>query len=85
MWNEHCYLISPSKMNDFTIRRFNIFNMQHGSKQDTHIRIQETIYYAESRFRSILKHFGTTEINRQAWGQKLLHRELVTFIVRHIR
>ena len=32
-----------------TIQQFNLFNLQHGSNHDTHIRIQETIYYA-SRF-----------------------------------
>lgn len=52
---------------------------------DIRIRLQDIIYYAESRFRSILvdgnKDLNKRDMDRISWTQKLLHRELVGSIV----
>jgi hypothetical protein len=60
-----------------TIRRFNLFNLQNGSNHDIYVKIQETVYYAESRFLGILTDIGKADLARQSWCQKLLRRELV--------
>lgn len=52
---------------------------------EARLRLQEIIYYAESRFRSILvdlnKNQKKTDIDRLSWTQKLLHRELVSLLL----
>lgn len=71
-------------MQSTTIHRFNLFNLQHGSDHDIHVKIQEIIYYSESRFSSILHHISKADSDRQSWTQKLLQRELVTFLINFI-
>jgi hypothetical protein len=63
------------KKND--IRRFNMFNLQNESNLEIQKKIQQLLYYAESRFWSILNTFKNSDYNRNSWCQKLLHRELV--------
>ena len=56
---------------------FNPFNSgkdEYNAKRD---HIQETVYYAESRFWAILNNLEKAGQDRISWGQKLLHRELV--------
>jgi hypothetical protein len=65
----------PSEMLIVSIRRFNPFNLQHGPAIGSHARIQEIIFYAESRFRSIA--FSLTTAGH-LWTQKLLQAELVS-------
>ncbi|KAF8799290.1 hypothetical protein BYT27DRAFT_7121080 [Phlegmacium glaucopus] len=60
-----------------TIRRFNPFNLQHGSDHNLHVRIQEVIYYGESQLWSVVNDISKANVDRQAWTQKLLHRELL--------
>ena len=62
-----------------TIHRFNPFSLQHGSNHSLHVRIQEVIYYAESRFWVILNNISKADQERQSWTQKLLQRELVYY------
>jgi hypothetical protein len=77
MWNVDSYLLSQSSMNKKPIlRRFNILNLQDGSSK-IHFEIKELIYYAESRFLSILNNISQADENKKSWSQKLLHRELV--------
>ena len=64
-----------------TIRRFNPFNLQHGSDHNIHVKIQEVVFYGESRFWHIVNNISKADLARQTWTQKLLHRELVwTFL-----
>ncbi|KAF8811073.1 hypothetical protein BYT27DRAFT_7253203 [Phlegmacium glaucopus] len=70
----------PSTMRRHTIRRFNPFNLQHGSDQNIHATIQEIVYYAESRFWCIVNKISKAEPDRQSWMQKLLHRELLVIL-----
>ncbi|KAF8806061.1 hypothetical protein BYT27DRAFT_7257484 [Phlegmacium glaucopus] len=60
-----------------TIRRFNPFNLQHGSDHNLHVRIQEVIYYGESWLWSVVNDINKADVDQQAWTQKLLHRELL--------
>jgi hypothetical protein len=41
------------------------------------VKLQEIVYYAESRFRSMLQDLSNADNDRKKWTQKLLHRELV--------
>ena len=45
------------------------------------LQLQEIIYYAESRFRAILKDQESADMDWKGWIQKLLHRELVGALV----
>ena len=66
-----------------------VFNRLSTKKEsdyyEARIRLQEIIFYAESRFRSILvdvnKDPKKTDIDRISWTQKLLHRELVRLLL----
>jgi len=64
-------------MSSSTIHHFNPFTVRSGSDQNAHNKIQEVIYYAESRFWAVLHYPSKAGIDRQSWVQKLLHRELV--------
>ena len=68
----------PSSMNERNIiRRFDFLNSRSPSKIESHKKIQEFLYYAESRFWAILNFITRAPSNRNDWCQKLLHRELV--------
>jgi hypothetical protein len=56
------------------MRRFELINSQNLFHNDTQKKIQQLLYYAESRFWCILK---STKKENDIWCQKLLHRELV--------
>ena len=62
-----------------TIRRFNPFNLQHGSDDVLHSLIQDIIDYAESRLWSIVNAISKADKDRQSWTQKLLQKELVAY------
>ena len=64
----------------YNIRRFNPFNLQHGSDVDLHTLIQEIVYYAESCFWCIVHDISKSDTVRQSWMQELLQRELVSSI-----
>lgn len=61
------------------LHRFNLFTSKNNQYTALLIRIQQILYYAESRFWSILNHLAKADDARQLWGQKLLRRELVRF------
>ena len=67
----------PSKMSSSTIHRFDPFTVRSSSDQNVHLKIQEVIYYTESRFWAVLHYISKAGIDQQPWMQKLLHRELV--------
>jgi hypothetical protein len=60
-----------------SIHRLNPFTLQHGSNLGSYVKIQEIIFYAESRFWTILTNTSNADRERQAWTQNLLQRELV--------
>lgn len=60
-----------------SIHRFNPFALQHGSNLRTHEKVQEIVFYAESRFWTILSNISDADRERQVWTQILLQRELV--------
>ena len=60
-----------------SIHRLNPFALQHGSNLGTHVKIQDIIFYAESRFWTILSNISNADRERQAWTQILLQQELV--------
>jgi hypothetical protein len=61
----------------YTIHRFNPFNLPTGVDHDLHMKIQEIISYAESRFWTIINEISKSDLDKQTWTQKLLQRELV--------
>ena len=66
----------PSPMEKKTvIQRFDLFNNQNAQ---FHAQIQEILYYAESRFWSILNKLALADGSKLFWCQKLLHRELAS-------
>ncbi len=60
-----------------TIRTFNPFNLQHGSDQEWHVKVQEIVYYGDSRFRQALAHISKADNRHQEWMQQCLQDELV--------
>jgi hypothetical protein len=64
-------------MSNNTLTAFNPFALSSGSKQDDHLKMQEVIYYGESRFRQALIKISTAHADLQRWMQKWLQTELV--------
>jgi len=60
-----------------SIHRLNPFTLQHGSNLGTHVKIQEIIFYVESRFWTIITNISNADWERQAWTQILLQQGLV--------
>ena len=65
-------------MSPSSIHTFNPFNLQQGSQQEWHIKLQEVIYYGESRFRQATASINTADGRRQGWMQECLQQELVS-------
>lgn len=61
------------------IHPFHPFSLQHGSKRQLHMEIQEAIYYAESRFRKACIVISRAPATDVRWMQKILNLELVGF------
>jgi hypothetical protein len=59
------------------IRRFSLLNSRKPFDHEIHSKIQQLLYYAESRFWRILIKFMAADYKKNDWCQKLLHRELV--------
>lgn len=59
------------------IRRFDPLNSQSRQYKTMCSRIQQILYYAESRFWTILNNLALADNDKRIWCQKLLHRELV--------
>lgn len=68
-----------SKMPISTIHRFNPFKLKTDFNHANHGKIQEVVYYAESRFWCIINEISKADVIQQDWTQKLLLRELVPF------
>ncbi|KAF8809697.1 hypothetical protein BYT27DRAFT_7093990, partial [Phlegmacium glaucopus] len=66
-----------------SIHQFNPLSIQQPSQDSTLLYIQELIYYAESRFWSIVNEMSKAKIDQQSWVQKLLHWELL-FVLSYI-
>lgn len=64
------------------IRIFNPFRMQHGSNIAMHLKIQEVLNYAESRFSSVVialdRHAGSQDVRH--YLQRRLLDELVKLL-----
>jgi len=60
-----------------SIRLFNPFNLQHSSDQQWHRKVQEVIYYGDSRFRQALADISKSDSRHQLWMQSCLKDELV--------
>ena len=60
-----------------SIHLFNPFNLQHGSDQEWHRKLQEVIYYGDSRFRQALADISKSDSRHHLWMQKCLQDELV--------
>ena len=56
---------------------FNPFSLQSGPKGPLQMRVQDIIWYAESRFRRVLLEIDQANLIRQQWMQKILYSELV--------
>lgn len=65
-------------MSPSSIHTFDPFNLQQGSQQEWHIKLQEVIYYGESRFRQATASINTADGRRQGWMQECLQQELVS-------
>ena len=59
------------------IHQFNLLNNQNAQYKAMFSKIQQILYYAESRFWSILITLAAANNSKRYWCQKLLHRELV--------
>jgi hypothetical protein len=62
-----------------SIQAFNPLRTQLGSNQEWHAKLQETIYYGESRFRTILAAINAPG-KQHEWQQHSLHDELVCIV-----
>jgi len=60
------------------MHRFTLMDYQHKPYGGVHRKIQQILYYAESRFSIILRNLKKADAKAQDWHQKLLHRELVS-------
>ena len=69
----------PSPMEKKTvIQRFDLFKNQNAQNNTFYAQMQEILYYAKSRFWSILNTLASADDSKLFWCQKLLHRELVS-------
>lgn len=68
-------------MSDTPVKVFNAFDMHFASNDINYQEIQETLDYCEVRFRSILLAFGGANLTRQRNIQRVLHKELVRFMI----
>jgi hypothetical protein len=59
------------------IRRFSLLHSQNPSNKMFQSKVQHLLYYAESRFWTIWQRLINADSEKNKWGQKLLHRELV--------
>ena len=60
------------------IQQFDIFKNQNAQNNTLYAQMQEILYYAKSRFWSILNTLTSADDSKLFWCQKLLHRELVS-------
>jgi hypothetical protein len=60
------------------IQRFDLFKIQSAEYNTFHAQIQEILYYAESRFWTILNNLASADGSKIFWCQILLHRELAS-------
>jgi hypothetical protein len=67
-------------MDSNKIKIFNAFDLQSCLSEDS-LNIQETINYAEHRFRDILMIYGRADHNQQRLLQRGLHKELVSIFL----
>ena len=63
-----------------SIHTFNPFNLQQGSNQGVHAKVQEVIYYGESRCRQALADMSKADSRHQDWMQRSLQKELVCIL-----
>ncbi|KAF8164789.1 hypothetical protein B0H34DRAFT_670799 [Crassisporium funariophilum] len=68
--------LHPSPMADRQIRLFSVFSLQLGADAKLHSRLQEILWYAESRFRQALLVIHTAADRHQKWMQSALQDEL---------
>lgn len=64
-----------------TLSLFSLFSLQQGSKARDHRRIQEVVWYGESRFREALLHIIKAEDRHQQWMQHYLQEETVRIVI----
>lgn len=64
-------------MADRQIRLFSPFSLQLGADSTQHTKLQEVLWYAESRFRQALLVIHTISDRHQIWMQSALRDELV--------
>lgn len=72
-------IICDLSMSERSIQAFNPLRTQLGSNRKWHTKLQEIIYYGESRFRTILAAI-TAPGHQQEWKQHCLHEELVCIV-----
>lgn len=65
-------------MSTSSIHTFDPFNLQHGSQKEYHVKLQEVIYYGESRCREAVPYIREANIRHQGWMQQCLKQELVS-------
>ncbi|KIM39385.1 hypothetical protein M413DRAFT_29535 [Hebeloma cylindrosporum] len=70
-------------MSSPSIHAFKPFNLGHGSTQEVHVKVQEIIYYGESRFRQATAAMTKAEARHQGWMQECLKQEL-SFIMSYV-
>jgi hypothetical protein len=63
-----------------SIKAFRPFNLQHGEGHNLHVRLQEVIYYGESRFRAAAARIIKADDRHQGWMQACLQQEVVCVI-----
>ena len=59
------------------IHAFDPFNLQHGSRENWHSKIQEVIYYGESHFWQAVSNIIKAQPWHLKWMQQVLQQELV--------
>lgn len=74
LFSPSSYTMSLSQYNPFFIKKASEYSAKG-------LELQEAIFYAESRFSSILNDLRKVDDDRKYWSQKVLHRELVTTII----
>lgn len=67
-----------------SIRAFNPFNLQKGANPAWHLKVQEVIYYGESRFREAVAHISQADERHQFWMQQTLKREVVRMFDKYV-
>ena len=74
------FFTSTTAMAPTSITAFRPFNLQHDEGENLYVRLQQVIYYGESRFRAAVARIIKADVRHHGWMQTCLQQELVCLL-----